>query len=1220
MNDADNDQATTSESAQESTRSTRHVAAQIPSQDSTHWVSSSALKKRTIVGLVCVTIVFVLVSGYALASYLSTVNHPLRETDFPGQWIQTAGEPSHAGFFRKRFDLPGPVRHAWIKIAANNAFEISVNGNPQGRIYMWRPTRPFQTSVSEKGQILMPQNAAMSLNFPREYQWDGHDSWKLPSYINLGAEMNPGKNVIAIELESRHAPAQVTFNGEIELWNGTVIPFRSDETWLAEPAVPGPQLLDWTDLYYWDKEWRNAVPTQGPAQSAWRSHPPQIYTESFDANWLRHPSAASEAGVTFHGQLEIDKPIDEAWIRLLTNRVYGMIINGTPVNVAWAKPPDLDNGDWVLGRGSAIDPFTQPVLLDPDEVDANFVGKRFESPRNAAPGLEEFIDPNSPKITPFRNRRTTNRAQAAGVYDPKRTLAQSRRTPDKPELYPERPRPNALKRDRSNGGYLSYSIANLLHRGTNTITLHCVAQPTAIWPAQIALDGGVITTDGGRIELVGDENWTASEFDDALGSLDRKPVSVAGPAQVMGQDFPAMQYRGNSLRPQSFSELLPATIFQVAMSTMVAIACIVYFSLRIPEIFVERAAKKNIPLRHVGSDEVDDQWPLWASTCQVLYAMLLSATVAIGAGLMLECTWIERHEILWFIEGSIWIYIFMFAFAIAFLVGLTDTLGRVGLSRLRDRGRGVSGVLRNLPRTRMWIHMIVWILLLGTLARAYKMDLQPLDDDEYASTQAVMSILETGVPGFVAEHVFYTRSPMFHYLTAAVAWPMGGNLWSLRYQSVFWGVATAWLTYMCGSRLLGSPWVGMLSMLLVAVHPFEIFTGHVIRFYQLQQFFALLTMYCFCRGFVTNQSQRYRIITMIVFLMAVMSQEISVAIGPSLLLCYLVFAKDFGWQRNIQLGLVCLMVIAIIGLDFVVFQTLCLTRTEGVSPSAEASVKPHFWFPLNFLSILIGYSRLHVVPSLFLLAGLPLICRERNRNTLTFLTFLFSGVVMINLLVTTVSLRYMYWLFPVWILLSVNGIRLVFASIVSLVYPSKQYMSRYTFTICVCCGISTLCILGSWSLWRVPGSYELRILGDSTGAMRWIRSQKRPDDRIAVTEPHTHCAFMEGGNCDYDIAIPLLYDFAVVQDGRLVDRNGAGEVISSLDQLIGVLSKGERVWIALNREKFRTRGKNMRWEYPGARFELFVRRNCELRHRTYLWSVYLWDPARGHFRSFQLQE
>jgi 4-amino-4-deoxy-L-arabinose transferase-like glycosyltransferase len=525
-----------------------------------------------------------------------------------------------------------------------------------------------------------------------------------------------------------------------------------------------------------------------------------------------------------------------------------------------------------------------------------------------------------------------------------------------------------------------------------------------------------------------------------------------------------------------------------------------------------------------------------------------------------------------------------------------------------------------LPDTQIWFHLLIWVCVAAFVVRAYKLDLQPLDDDEYASVQAILSILENGTPAFVPEDVYYTRSPLYHYFTAALALPFGGNLWSLRLQSVAFGVATAWLSYLVGARLMGSRWVGFFSMLLVAFHPYEVFTSHVIRFYQMQQFFALLTMYFFCRGFVGEQRQGYRIAAIVTFLMAVLSQEITIAMGPSIVLGYLIFAKDLGWKNNIQLALLSLSVVAIVGLDFLVFQTLCLTRTEGVSPSIEAAVKPHFWYPLNLLSILIGYSRLHVAPSLFLLMGLPLLWREQNRNTLALLSFLVTGVVLTNLLVTNVSLRYLYWLFPVWIVLSVDALRLCFVTVAAWLYPPDTSQNRYVVTLGTCVTLGFVGILFSWSPWRIWDSYELRILGDSTGAMRWIQSQKRPGDRVAVSEPHTHCAYLEAGKCDYDLAIPLLYDFAVVRDGVLVDRNGGGQVVSNLDQLAEAFSKGERIWIALNREKFRTRGKNLRWEYPGARFEEFIRKNCELKHRTYLWSVFLWDPARGHYRSFQLQE
>ena len=1152
-------------------------------------------------------VAFILVTGYALSRYWETLNNPLRITSQPKEWVRASGDPSHAGYFRKRFDLPCEVRHAWVKIAATDGYEICVNRNPLGRTYVWRPTRPFQSGSSEKGQVLLPQDPAMSLNFPRDYQWDGHDNWRLPSYVELTSSLHPGKNVISVEIESRTAPARVAFEGQIELWNGEMIPIQSDETWLAEPAIPGPQLLDWTELYYWDKEWRNAIQVDGPATHAYRSHPEEIYARSFEGHWFRHPTASSTSAITYHADWKIDRPINEAFIRLLTNRSYELHINGTRVRVASEKPPDLDNGNWVLGRGAAHDPTSKPELLDPDEVGSSFVGTRFESPRKADAALETFRNPFAPQITPFRYERTHHRAQVAGEIDPKRTLAESRRTPQTPDLFPERPIPNALKHDSATGGYLSYSIASLLHPGLNRIEVRCLAKEDASWPAQIAIDGGGTTSIGQPIPFLDEGQWyaTLASREDS-GNQNGTHVQVLGPVASSGIRLPSMQYRGVALHPEQFDKLLPRTLGRVTGFVAIALTLILITSY-------------SLDLRRKGS-ESSPELSLLVSTCQMLYVMLLTATVTIGSGLLLECAWLERHENLWFIDGSMWAIIFSVAVLAVFAVALADTMGRIGLKKLRTSGYSATARLRELPQSRFWFHLILWVLLLGALARGYKLDLQPLDDDEYASTQAVLAIMETGVPGFVPEDVYYTRSPFYHYITALIALPFGGDLWTLRLQTIGWGVATALLTYLCGSRLMGSKWVGMISMLLVCVHPFEIFTGHVIRFYQIQQFFALLTMYFFCRGFVTDQSQNYRVATLIVFLVAVLSQEITIAIAPSLIFGYLIFAKDLGWQKNITLIILSMIVVGLIGLDFIVFQTLCLTRTEGVSPSIEAAVKPHFWYPMNLLSIFIGYSRLHVVPSFFLFAGLPLLWREQNRNTLAILTMLVSGVVMTNILVTNVSLRYMYWLIPVWILLSVDGMRLVLTTLVSFVYQSDRNLNRYVATLAVCSFMCVASILASWSLWRIPGSYEMRILGDSTGAVRWVRSQKRPDDRIAITEPHTHCAYLEGDKCDYDLAFPLLYDFAVMRNGVLVDRNGGGEVISNIDQMIRVFGEGNRIWVLLNREKFRTRGKNMRWEYPGARFETFIRKNCELKYRTYLWSVYLWDPAAGHYQNFQLQE
>ena len=229
------------------------------------------------------------------------------------------------------------------------------------------------------------------------------------------------------------------------------------------------------------------------------------------------------------------------------------------------------------------------------------------------------------------------------------------------------------------------------------------------------------------------------------------------------------------------------------------------------------------------------------------------------------------------------------------------------------------------------------------------------------------------------------------------------------------GVATVWLTYRYGTKVLRNPWVGMGAMILLAVHPFEVFTGHVARFYQQQQFFALLTCYWFCKGFVTHQDQKRREYTVWAFLFAVISQEITMVMGPLLVLGFLLFARDLGLRRNLRLLIAAGIAMAWIFIDWLAFQTLCLTRTEGVSPNLEATVKPHFWQPFAVFSMIIGYSRLHLLLSAFPLLDLVMRWRTHNRAFIATVVLLFFGTILTVVLVTHPGLRYQYYLFPLWI-------------------------------------------------------------------------------------------------------------------------------------------------------------------------------------------------------------
>jgi hypothetical protein len=298
----------------------------------------------------------------------------------------------------------------------------------------------------------------------------------------------------------------------------------------------------------------------------------------------------------------------------------------------------------------------------------------------------------------------------------------------------------------------------------------------------------------------------------------------------------------------------------------------------------------------------------------------------------------------------------------------------------------------------------------------------------------------------------------------------------------------------------------------------------------------------------------------------------------------------------------------------VVFQTRCLTHIEGVSPTVEATMYPQFANPLNFLSIFVAYSRLHIVVSALLILGLPFALRNRTRTVLAFYFILFSGAILTNLLITGDGLRYQYWLIPMWLLLGVYGLKAAVDYLDKVLSAGRDSAGspRPWAKVGVASTLFAAAVL-SFSPWRIVDSYDAKLLGDSTGAFQFVRANMRPGDAVAATEPHADAALMETGRSDYDLSFPRLYDFIYLKDGRLIDRNAGAQSVSSVDEVQAMLARHDRVWIVVNREKLRSGGENIRWAYPGAQAELFLRENCAIAYQSYLWTVYLWDVRRGDY-------
>lgn len=564
-----------------------------------------------------------------------------------------------------------------------------------------------------------------------------------------------------------------------------------------------------------------------------------------------------------------------------------------------------------------------------------------------------------------------------------------------------------------------------------------------------------------------------------------------------------------------------------------------------------------------------------------------AVVVSLGLILALVFQWSfdERSEVLWFLSPAWGAVAVILAIAVLFFLK--------GASFLRVKWN---------PRWTCCA-LLVFVFLL----RAWKVDAQPIDDDEYASIQAVLSIAETGKPQ-IADEIWYSRSPMYHYAAAVFVKLFGPNIWSLRLYSVLLSVATGWLVWLLARRYFRDPWLAGLALAIFALHPFLIYSGHIARFYQQQQFMVLLMLHLFTQGFLAAKSVWHRVGAILVFAFAVLSQEISISFVPVFVVLYLLFGRGVPFRWDVKTVLYMAFAGILVVADVVLFQVKCLTRSVGVSPNIEATLAPTFWELGNLTSMFLGYSRLHVVLSVFYLVSLIYTLRRGAPRLITLHLMLLISIVAFNLIITSVSFRYMYSIIPLWILLGSHGVRVFSEWTVSQTGKRSFYQIRW---------VVAAAILLSFAPWRILDSYDEKILGDPISSLAFVRNEIREGDRVMITEPHPHAAKIEVGRVDYDLVIPILYDFTYNDHGVLRDRNGNAEVVNRMAQLQKILASEDRIWVIVNREKFRSRKKNIRWEYPGAREELFIRENCQLKFRSYLWSVYLWDSAAGEMKGFR---
>ena len=745
----------------------------------------------------------------------------------------------------------------------------------------------------------------------------------------------------------------------------------------------------------------------------------------------------------------------------------------------------------------------------------------------------------------------------------------------------------------------AFHIGPLLQEGRNAICVRVENPPSSDPthrskpnPSGFLMDGLVRKTDGSLTWLHTDGGWEAAASadpdwtDGESGSAAwGPPASFGKPGPSFPREFPK-RYRGTIGSP--WNDFRTLAVF--ALVSLLVVGSLWLFH------------SAYLRKRYLVGGEAADQ----AGVLSFWPGLFLMAGVV-----LLDFTYAESAKKILFYQRPIW----QVAAGVSLLSVLAIQLRLFWVSNLRLEGRkggvpsesrGASvSLLATLYRFRHGV-ALSGIVLLGAYLRLAGLGSQPYHSDESSSLSAVLGILRTGVPEYTSG-VWYTRGPLYHYITALSMWLFGTDAFAARLPSALFGILSIPLLYLFAREFWGNRKAGLLAALILAVSPWAIFTSGTLRFYQQFQFFGLLTVYCFLKGFVVASDKRYQNYTFLWFTLMFLSQEVAVTLLPALGLAYWVFTPWRGWREHSNLWAGILLVGLVVLADALLFLWKCLTPFVGITATCLPVMKIHLsdiW--TFFVNFFVGYNRFHLVLSFFFLLGFPLWHRKGDCAALFlyFLTVTTIGVVTVT--VMQVGLRYVYDLYPILILLSSLTVFELAAAI------ARSFQGAQTPEAVRRMGLrlqptfaafAIPALLLAYQPDRILGSFSTRINREDTDAHRFVKAQMRPTD-VIVEGHHPGAVANAIGRCDYYLLQRSLYDEIFKKDGVLIDRRGGAKIVDTLDKLRKVFETHDRAWLVISDLRLSTLQEEV---------VDFLQRNTRIVFQPFLCTVFLWDAGEGRY-------
>lgn len=500
--------------------------------------------------------------------------------------------------------------------------------------------------------------------------------------------------------------------------------------------------------------------------------------------------------------------------------------------------------------------------------------------------------------------------------------------------------------------------------------------------------------------------------------------------------------------------------------------------------------------------------------------------------------------------------------------------------------------------------ILLIIISVGLYVRVNRLAEQSLSVVEPYHIYAAESILENGEPT-LPSGVENSRSLMFTQAVALSFRFLGINEFAARLPSVIFGTLSIILIFFIGREFFGTG-VGLVSAFMVALAPFEIVWSRECRMYAMFQFFFLLGLFTFYKGFEDNKPEEselqsvgnhrpswlnrllfywninlwWLIPSMLLLFISFTLQPTAAAFYVSVFVyvssMFIINLTNQGLAKSVRSKyFVSLLLLVILGIAGFIMMGELIKDVYEFSPewAENRELLPEF---LSFFT-----SKLLFLVTAFFILGSVQICTRGDKAG--FYTLVTAAAPIVLILPSSVPLpRYIYHVFPLILLISSYFIynfsksesKVVYAHLKQIGFVEKfspKLVSTATVVI-----LLIFCFLPA-PAWFIK-AYNIASYPTGPGGehhAQWedgcsyIKKNYRKGEILIATIPLAalyHC-----GMVSYSLDSEHIEDnqkLGRTANGLLIDFYAGTEAITNIEEFKKVIFQNAEGWLILDRNRF----------------------------------------------------